>query len=65
MCPQIKGPLLCSIFLPELVTEDTGICQDMPFCAGAGIRGGLRYGVLPLCTGTSEPTWSEHWYGQV
>ena len=42
MCPQIKSPLLNSILLYELVPGDDDKCRDLPFCAVACIRGGLR-----------------------
>ena len=59
--PQIKSPLLGSIFLPELLPSDAGTCRYLPFCAVARIRGGLR---IPRAAGAyrdiranMEQTW--------
>jgi hypothetical protein len=65
MCPQIKSPLLGSIFLPDLVSIADDTYRRLPFRAVARIRGGPRIPRAAGCTGTSEQTWSKHRCEQV
>jgi hypothetical protein len=40
--PRIKSPLLCSLILPELLSDNASAYRDLPFCAVARIRAALR-----------------------
>jgi hypothetical protein len=42
MCPRIKSPLLHSIILLELLSNNASTCRELSFCPIAGIRGALR-----------------------
>jgi hypothetical protein len=43
-CPaaRIKSPLLCSLMLPELLSDNASAYRDLPFCAVARTRAALR-----------------------
>ena len=39
--PQIKSPLLCSLILLELLSNNASTYRELPFCAVARIRAAL------------------------
>ncbi len=55
--PQIKSPLLYSIFLIDLYRIVPGRAV---LCRSADDRGAGAYRSLPGRTGTAEQTWSNH-----
>ena len=40
--PRIKSPLLCSLILLELLSNNASTCQELPLCPIARIRAALR-----------------------